>query len=228
MEVEVVLKMYGPNENASKHLQPANPWILGLFGFAGATFMVAGHLAGWYGGPHSDLFLFPFVAVLGLVELLAGMWAFRAGDGMATAMHGIWGAFWMAWGALNFTFAWGHLTEPTGAFAAMGFWFIVMAGITWMLALASFSQSGALATVFVALAAGCTLEAIARLTGANGGTLDIISGWLFVISSVCAWYTASAFLLEETSGHAMLGIGRSKKTLLASSSMTGSEPAHQH
>jgi hypothetical protein len=42
-------------------LQPiAAPSILGLFGFAGATFMVAAHLAGWYGTTQSGQYLFPF------------------------------------------------------------------------------------------------------------------------------------------------------------------------
>ena len=43
----------------------APPSILGLFGFAGATFIVAAHLAGWYGNAASPTFLFPFAAILG-------------------------------------------------------------------------------------------------------------------------------------------------------------------
>jgi uncharacterized protein len=37
-------------EHTRVMLQPiAAPSILGLFGFSGATFIVAAHLAGWYG-----------------------------------------------------------------------------------------------------------------------------------------------------------------------------------
>src|SRR5436853_7659715 len=47
-------------------LQPiAAPSILGLAGFAGATFIVASNLAGWWGTPQSPLALAPFAAMFG-------------------------------------------------------------------------------------------------------------------------------------------------------------------
>jgi succinate-acetate transporter protein len=56
-------------------LQPiAAPSILGLFGFAGATFIVASNMAGWWGTPTSGLALAPFAAMFGgLAQFLAGM-----------------------------------------------------------------------------------------------------------------------------------------------------------
>ena len=44
--------------------------------------MVAAHMCGWYGGPHTSMVLFPFVMMFG---------AFKARDGIATAVHGAWG-----------------------------------------------------------------------------------------------------------------------------------------
>src|SRR6059058_3217057 len=84
-------------------LQPiAAPSILGLAGFAGATFVVASNLAGWWGTPTSGLTLAPFAAMFGgLAQFLAGMWAYRARDAVATLAHGTWGAFWLAYGILN-------------------------------------------------------------------------------------------------------------------------------
>ena len=83
-------------------LQPvAAPSVLGLFGFAGATFMVAANLAGWYGTPLSGVYLFPFAAMVGgIAQFAAGLWAYKARDALATAMHGMWGAFWLAYGLL--------------------------------------------------------------------------------------------------------------------------------
>src|ERR1041385_8131677 len=47
-------------------LQPiAAPSVLGLFGFAGATFIVASNMAGWWGTPTSGLALAPFAAMFG-------------------------------------------------------------------------------------------------------------------------------------------------------------------
>jgi hypothetical protein len=40
------------------------------------------------------------------------MWAYRARDGLATAMHGMWGAFWMAYGLLFLLVATKTLTVP--------------------------------------------------------------------------------------------------------------------
>src|ERR687883_347959 len=62
----------------------AAPSILGLAGFAGATFIVASNIAGWWGTPTSGLELAPFAAMFGgLAQFLAGMWAYRARDGIA-------------------------------------------------------------------------------------------------------------------------------------------------
>jgi uncharacterized protein len=46
--------------------------------------------AGWYGNDTSTPWvLFPFaLAFGGIAQLLAGMWSYRARDGLATAMHG--------------------------------------------------------------------------------------------------------------------------------------------
>src|SRR5581483_7752269 len=81
-------------------LQPiAAPSILGLAGFAGATFMAASNLAGWWGSPTSPLVIAPFAAMFGgLAQFVAGMWAYKARDAIATLAHGTWGAFWLGYG----------------------------------------------------------------------------------------------------------------------------------
>src|ERR671933_714177 len=96
-------------------LQPiAAPSILGLAGFAGATFIVASNLAGWYGTPKSPLALAPFAMMFGgLAQFLAGMWAYKARDAIATLAHGAWGSFWLAYGILNIMVAAGVIAAPT-------------------------------------------------------------------------------------------------------------------
>lgn len=191
-------------------LQPvAAPSILGLFGFAGATFMVAAHLAGWYGTDRTTLFLAPFAATFGgLAQFLAGMWAVKARDGLAYAMHGTWGAFWMAYGVLYLLFATGTLREPAGAFPALGFWFVILAAVTWAGAVASLATNAGLVSVLTLLAAGSTLMAVALFTG--GATLRVISGYVFMASALCAWYTASALMIEEAFGRAVLPLGKTQ------------------
>src|SRR3954449_12532420 len=99
---------YGDFARPRVMLQPiAAPSILGLFGFAGATFIVAANMAGWYGNhTTTPLVLAPFAMVFGgIAQFLAGMWAYRARDGLATAMHGMWGSFWIGYGILNIMLA---------------------------------------------------------------------------------------------------------------------------
>jgi succinate-acetate transporter protein len=195
-------------EHSQISLQPvAAPSILGLYGFAGATFIVASNLAGWWGTGTSAQYLFPFAAFFGgMAQLLAGMWAYRARDGLATAMHGTWGAFWLAYGLLNLLVAIGVLTVPTGAFVALGYWFIVLAAITWAGAAAALYESVALTAVLTLLAAGSTFAAI-------GYTLDqhwaeTSAGWLFVCSAVVAWYVATAMMLQGVRGKVVLPVGK--------------------
>jgi succinate-acetate transporter protein len=193
------------------YLQPvAAPSILGLYGFAGATFMIAAYMAGWYGSADTLLYLAPFAAVFGgVAQFLAGMWAFRARDGLATAMHGMWGSFWIAFGLLMMLFRGAPGTFPPASFPALGYWFIVLAAITWMGAWGALAENVSLFLVLVFLAAGATLEAIFRLAG--GGGVNIAAGYCLLISSFIAFYTASALMLAECYGHAVLGIGKTRK-----------------
>lgn len=205
-----------PNELARRnaaariYLQPiAAPSILGLYGFAGATFMVAAHMAGWYGGTDTLLYLLPFVAIFGgIAQFLAGMWAFKARDGLATAAHGTWGSFWIAFGLLYLLVMDGKIAAPPVLSPEIGYWFIVLAAITWMCALAAFAESVGLAAVLIVLAIGSTLEAIARLTGTAG--VQVAAGYAFVISAIFAWWVASAMMFEEAYGHPVMGVGKKK------------------
>ncbi len=197
-------------EPAQVLLQPiAAPSVLGLYGFAGATFMVAAHMAHWFGNTRSDLFLAPVAALFGgLAQFTAGMWAYKARDAVATAMHGMWGAFWIAWGILNLGFAAGWIAQPTGAFPALGFWFIILAAITWVGMWASAAENKSVPAVLFFLALGSTLAAIGELIGVDG--LRILAGWSFIISALVAFYTASALMLESAYGREVLPLGKTE------------------
>jgi succinate-acetate transporter protein len=192
-------------------LQPvAAPSILGLFGFAAATFMVAANLAGWYGNDTTPLVLAPFAAVFGgLAQFLAGMWSYRARDGLATAMHGMWGSFWIAYG-LYFTFVALHVLPAPGAShvaqVGLGYWFIVLAAITWMGMVAATAESAGLTLVLLTLAAGSTLLAIAWV--ASLGFLVPIGAIVLVASAAFAFYTAGAMMLQGRFGRVVLPVGK--------------------
>src|SRR5581483_7579629 len=126
-------------------LQPyAAPSVLGLYGFAAATFMVALHLTGVYGGATTNATLWPFAALFGgVAQFMAGMWAFRVRDTIATAMHGMWGSFWIAFGILNLLIMWGKLPDhPAGSVSDPQFamWFWTLGAITAAGALAAVAE----------------------------------------------------------------------------------------
>lgn len=192
------------------YLQPiAAPSILGLFGFASATFMVAAHMTHWYGGTLTDLYLAPFAAIFGgVAQFSAGMWGFKARDGVATAMHGMWGSFWVAYGLLQLAFIDKVLPEPHGVFPAFGYWFLTLAAITWMGTWAASAESKVIAAVLGFLAAGSTAAAIGELIGST--TSMMAAGYLFIISACIAWYAASGLMLEGAFKRPILPMGKTE------------------
>ncbi len=207
-------------------LQPiAAPSILGLFAFAAAMFVVSINLAGWYGGKNGEMYVLPFVAAFGgLAQLLAGMWAYRARDALATALHGMWGSFWMGYGLLYFFFATGILTAANHQFfIPLGYWFVTLAVITGTLAVAATMENVALAITLSLLAVGSAIGAI----GFFSGIAHVLSaaGWVLLFSSLGAWYTASGLLLESVFGHSVLPLGHRRAAPVESGA---GEPAVIH
>jgi succinate-acetate transporter protein len=195
-------------EHSQITLQPvAAPSILGLYGLAGATFVVGSNLAGWWGTAASALYLFPFVALVGgVAQLLAGMWAYRARDGLATATHGTWGAFWLSYGVLFLLVATGTLAAPTVRAPALGYWFIAAAAVTWACAAAALARSIGLTAVLALLAAAATFAAVGYTAALPWAVRT--AGWLFICSAIAAWYVATAMLLENERGRPLLPTGK--------------------
>jgi succinate-acetate transporter protein len=196
---------YGDFARPRVYLQPiAAPSVLGLFGFAGATFIVAANLAGWYGNTATPGYLFPFALTFGgIAQFAAGMWAYKARDAVATAMHGMWGAFWIGYGILQLLLATKVLPTGTTLDHALGFWFIALCAITFSGMLGALVE-GSLAVVAVlgTLAAGSGLAAVGFLDG--NMHVQHAAGWVFVVSAALAWYTATAMMLKAAGSKVIL------------------------
>lgn len=190
------------------------PSVLGLFGFAAATLIVSGNLAGWYGNPKSAMYYAPFaLAFGGVAQFLAGMWSYKARDTLATAMHGMWGSFWVAYGILwlmNGSKA--MLVPPSAAksfFPAFGMWFVMLGLLTGIGALVAIAKNLGLFTTLGLLSAGSCLLAAAFISGNHG--VQVAGGWVLVASAGAAVYTASALLFADTYGRTILPLGKFKK-----------------
>jgi hypothetical protein len=203
---------YGDFARPRVFLQPiAAPSILGLFGFAGATFIVATNLAGWWGNGASPGYLFPFaLAFGGIAQFMAGMWAYKARDAVATAMHGTWGAFWIGYGILNLLVVTKTLAAGVPLDHALGFWFIALCGITFSGMLGALVEGGlGVVSVLGTLAAGSGLAAVGMLQG--DVYIQHWAGWVFVISALLAWYVATAMMLKSAAGRTILPLFKTER-----------------
>jgi succinate-acetate transporter protein len=196
-------------------LQPiAAPSILGLAGFSVATFMVATIQAGWWGTPADLPVVAPFCAMFGgLAQFMAGMWAYRARDAVATLAHGTWGAFWLAFGILMGMQAGGVLPTPapTAANLGLGLWFFGLAYVTLTAAIAALGESLGIFAVLITLATGSALSAGGLMTGGLASGWTKAGGVLFVISAGIAWYAVNAMVLKAAMGRTILPLFQWKK-----------------
>lgn len=194
-------------------LQPiAAPSILGLFGFSAATFIVTAYLVGWYGTARSPLLIFPFaVAAGGIFQGLAASWAYRARDGLATAVHGIWAAFWLGWGFLQFMIALKLIPAPArnAVVPELAYWFFALAAITAACAFASLGENLGISLVLFPLAAGAALLGVFYIVG--GSFWIHAGGYVTMFSAFAAFYAATSMMMASTFGRVILPLGQLRK-----------------
>jgi uncharacterized protein len=200
----------GSAPSTSVFLRPiASPSILGFFGLAAAALVVGAHTAGWYGTTSTPMYILAFVALFGgVAQFTAGMWAYLARDGIGTAVHGTWGAFWAAYGVLYMMVANGTLT--LGAVSQnYGFLFIPLCAITAVCTVAALADRWAEAAALFVFSIATGMAAIATLVGDANWTK--VSGWVFMLGAICAWYAGSAVLLASSWQRIVLPFGRLAK-----------------
>lgn len=182
----------------------AAPSIMGLFGFFIAALMVGAWQAQWFGPANATSILWPFVVFAGAMQLVAAIVAFRARDGVAVAVHTVWGAFWLGWSLLQALIASGIVAAiAVGAYnPAYAFWFIALTCITALCMFAAFGQNLLLTTMLGFLSLASVLTAIGFYVG--DAVIDNAGGWLFVCSAVVALATAGAMMFEHSYGRTII------------------------
>jgi len=197
-------------DHARVMLQPvAAPSVLGLFGFAVATFMVTANLVGWFGNAASPALIFPMAtAAGGIAQGVAAIWSYRARDTLATAIHGIWASFWLAYGTLQLLIAVHVLPAPApdAAVPALGYWFYTLAAVTLVGMIASLAENLSITSVLLFLGVGSAFLGVYYTVG--GSTWAHIAGYVTMASAVAAFYAASAMLLANSWGRTVLPVGK--------------------
>jgi succinate-acetate transporter protein len=174
---------------------------LGLAAFALTIFLLSAFNAGWTNGTIAWL-SFGFFAG-GLVQLLAGMWAFRNRNLFGTVAFSMYGAFWLGL-ALYST-----LVAP-GATAAQqrnDLAWILLAFTLFNLYLVLWSTQINEAIFSVFLAFGATQVVLCIGFFINNGQVVRIGGYLGVLTALVAWYASSAALINGILGRKALKLG---------------------
>jgi succinate-acetate transporter protein len=175
----------------------AAPSIVGFFGLGAGAFLLAANWAGWYDTSNSALLLAPFViAFAGIAQLAAALYAFRARDGVATAVHGTWGSLFVALGVVWVLAGTGVLASASnGNTPEGGLWFGIVAVITLACTAASSANSIAMSLTLFVVAVGAGL-ACGGFVGEVDG-LVTAAGWVMLAAALLCAYTAAALMLDE-------------------------------
>jgi succinate-acetate transporter protein len=183
----------------------ANPAPLGLSAFALTTFVLSCSNAG---------FLFPSVAsgatvvvglaffYGGLMQLVAGIQEFRAGNTFGATAFCSYGGFWMALGfvLLPITGVLASLVAAKAVSQGVGVFLLGWTIFTVLMLIATLRLNGALVLVFALLTLTFLALTIGWLAGLGTGTFTTwvqIGGWLGIVTAIAAWYTALAGVLAS-------------------------------
>lgn len=144
----------------------------------------------------------------GLIELLAGMWAFAYGDPLAATAFSFLGAFFGWWALAQMTFLGVHAASAV-TMNSMALVFIVSGVVTLYVWVASFYEFAAFNLVLLFLWIAFILVGIGELTGVRA--LDLLGGIGALISGLIAAYGSFAAIYNESSLNEVVPLGESSK-----------------
>lgn len=179
---------------------------LGLFGFASATFTLSAVNAGWF-SQATALFAIPLVLVFGgIAQFVAAMWSYRKGDTFAATAFGSFGSFNTAYALYALWAHGGLISGPPASFGVLGIFIACFSLIAFFLMIAAMRINMALVGVLFFLALTYGLLG-AGFIAAGAPNLIHFGGWAGLISSVLAFYTAGAMVINSVNERAVLPLG---------------------
>jgi uncharacterized protein len=190
---------------------PADPGPLGLAAFALTTFvlsMINTNLVG--GGALTTAGIVAPLALAygGIAQFAAGLWEFRTGNTFGAVAFCSFGTFWISLYVLL------HVTigaiPKTEVFSALGLYLWAWGIFTAYMFIASLRTSGAVAAVFLLLAAtfivlGIGNSALAGTRSLTNGTIKV-GGYLGLATAIVAWYASFAAVTNSTFGRSVLPV----------------------
>jgi succinate-acetate transporter protein len=181
----------------------SDPAALGLAGFALSTMVLSFINAGILPQKDAPVVLGLALAYGGIVQLLAGMWAFIKNDTFAAVALSSYGGFWISFYVLE------HQSIdkiPAGQQAgALALYLLCWGVFSFYMWIASFRVSAAVNSVFLTLWPAYVLLGLGKALGSD--TLFHIGGIFGIATAACAWYTSAAIVMRRTFKRDVLPIG---------------------
>jgi uncharacterized protein len=182
--------------------KPADPAPLGLAGFALTTFVLSMVNSNLVGSGATPVVFGLALAYGGIGQLLAGMWEFRNGNTFGAVAFSSYGAFWISYFILTQL----DVTQlsKTEINAGLGLYLWAWGIFTAWMFIASLRTTGAVAVVFLLLAATFILLGIGN-SGGNSSVIHI-GGYVGLLTAIAAWYTAMAAVVNSTWGRVVMPV----------------------
>jgi len=181
----------------------ADPAGLGLAGFALSTMILSIINVGVLPASDLPIALGTALAYGGLVQLLAGMWAFIKNDTFAAVALSSYGGFWISFWALNEFFVPKiPAGQQAGAIALYLFCWAVFSLYMWLI---SFRVNMAIQMVFLTLWPTYVLLGLGKALDSN--LLFHIGGAFGIATAACAWYASFAITANRTTQRDWLPLG---------------------
>lgn len=186
----------------------ANPHPLGLLSFGATLFLFSLYTVHARGVRQPNVIVGMAIFVGGLVQILAGMWAFPRGNTYAATIYSLYGAFWISYAML--------LIPGTGIVdsyqtteelnSAVGIYFMMWMALTVILLIGSLKRHMAFIGFFVALFLFFVLLGSGIFRGND--SLYKAGGAFGILASVIAFYMGlSKLLASDGKGIASLPLG---------------------
>jgi len=208
----------------------ANPMPLGLIILALTTALVGASFAHFL-IPNTfvgvSTVIAPMLIYGGVIQVLAGMWAFRRNHILPATLFSAYGGFLIAFGVLFLPVA--GLLIPFGADIvafnhAIGLLFLCWTICSVVLLVATLRSNMLLMVTLACLSLAYLFLTIGEFANANRALLTI-GGWLGILCALIAWYEALAMILRSTRSPYQLPTGESETPPLTSRPGYGREPA---
>ena len=181
----------------------ADPAAVGLAGFGLSTFVLSVINVGLVDTSATPVVLGLALAYGGLMQLLAGMWAFVKRDTFAAVALSSYGAFWISFWALNTFFV--KQIPASEVDAALGLYLIAWGVFSFYMWVVSFRVSVAVMLVFATLWPTYILLGLGKADASL--TLFHIGGAFGIATALIAWCTSFAVTFNRTVGRELAPVG---------------------